>query len=135
MARADKIQHRDRTYAGARLGDARAFLQQAEISRELVEGDRRHTTAASSAILAGVAAADAACAYALGYVSSGAHDQAPKILARIDGSTKARGDLSRLLILKTSAQYAGQSLTERRSADAIARATRLIEFAEHLRRH
>lgn len=134
MAREDKTGAVDRTYAETRLGDARAYLQQAEISLRLVDGPRRNATVVSSAVLAGVAACDAACALALGMASAGAHDQAARLLARVSGSTRAVGDLSKLLAIKTAAQYTGKSMAERQATDAIARALRLVAFAESQRR-
>ncbi len=134
MARADKTRQVDRSYAETRLSDARAFLQQAEISLQLVDGPRRGSTAVSSAALAGIAASDAICTLALGMVSAGAHDQAVRVLTRVSGSTQAVRDLSKLVAIKTAAQYAGRSLSEREAGDAIARARRLVEFAESRRR-
>ncbi len=134
MAREDKTRAVDRTYAETRLGDARAYLQQADISLRLVEGPRRNATVASSAVLAGIAACDAACALALGMVSAGAHDQVVRLLARVSGSTRAVGDLSMLVAIKTAAQYTGKSMAERQATDAIARALRLVAFAESQRR-
>lgn len=134
MAREDKLRAVDRTYAETRLSDARAYLQQADISLRLVDGPRRNATVVSSAVLAGIAASDAACALAIGTVSAGAHDQAVRLLARVSGSTRAVGDLSKLVAIKTAAQYTGKSMAERQATDAITRALRLIAFAESQRR-
>lgn len=134
MTREDKTREVDRAYAETRLSDARAFLQQADISLQLVDGPRRNATVVSSAVLAGIAACDAACALALGMVSAGAHDQAVRMLARVSGSARAVGDLSKLIAIKTAAQYTGKSIAERRGTDAITRALRLIAFAESQRR-
>lgn len=130
MAREDKTRPVDRAHAENRLNDARAFLQQAEISLQFVDGPRRHATVVSSAVLAGIAACDAACALALGMVSSGAHDQAVRLLTHVSGSTKAVGDLSKLVAIKTATQYTGKSMAERQATDAITRAQRLVAFAE-----
>lgn len=134
MAKEDKTRVVDRAYADIRLNDARAFLQQAEISLQLVEGPRRDATVVSSAVLAGIAASDAVCAMVLGMVSVGAHTQAVRLLSRVSGSVKAVNDLSRLTAIKTAAQYTGKSMSERQTADAVARARRLLEFAESQRR-
>src|SRR6478672_3628052 len=104
MAREDKARTADRAFADTRLGDARAFLQQADISIELVEGPRRGATAVSSAVLAGVAAADAACAMSLGRISVGAHEHAVKLLSTVSGASRAVADLSKLMAIKTAAQ-------------------------------
>ena len=116
MAREDKTRVVDRTYAETRLGDTPAYLQQADVSRQLVDGPRRHATVVSSAVLAGVARRDAACALALGLVSAGAHAQALRVLlARVSGSTRAVGDLSKLVAIKAAAQYTGKSMGERQT--------------------
>jgi len=44
MAREDKTRAVDGSYAKTRLGDARAYLQQADISLQLVDGPRRNAT-------------------------------------------------------------------------------------------
>jgi hypothetical protein len=134
MAREDKTRTADRAFAETRLSDARAYLQQADISLELVEGPRRAATAVSSAVLAGVAAADATCVITLGRVSVGAHDQAVKLLSTVAGASRAVADLSKLMAIKTAAQYAGDSISERQARDAMTRARRLLEFAEAQRR-
>lgn len=134
MAREGKTREFARTDAETRLRKARAFLQQADISRQHVDGPERNTAVVSSAVLAGIAAADAVCGLALGMASAGAHDQAVKLLARVSGSTKAVGDLSRLVAHKTAAHYSEKSMTERQATDALRRAQRLIEFAESQRR-
>ena len=108
MAREDKTRSVDRAHAETRLNDARAFLQQADISLRLVDGPRRNATVVSSAVLAGVAACDAACALALGIVSTGAHDQAVRLLTRVTNSGKAVTDLSTLVSIKTAAQFRRQ---------------------------
>ena len=130
MAREDKTRPVDRAHAETRLNDARAFLQQADISLQFVDGPRRNAIVVSSAVLAGIAACDAACALALGMVSAGAHDQAVRLLTRVSGSTKAVGDLSKLVAIKTASQYTGKSMAERQATDAITRAQRLVAFAE-----
>lgn len=134
MAREVTTRSVDLAHAETRLSDARAFLQQADINLKLVEGPRRNATVVSSAVLAGIAACDAACALALGIVSAGAHDQAVRLLTRVSGSTGAVGDLSKLVAIKTAARYAGKSMAERQAIDAITRARRLVAFAESQRR-
>ena len=134
MAREDKTRAVDRAYAETRLSAARAFLQQADISLQLVEGPLRNATVVSSAVLAAIAASDAACALTLGMLPAGAHDNAVMLLASVSGSKRAVGDLSKLLALKTAAQYTGKSMAERQAVDAITRAQRLFAFADSQRR-
>lgn len=130
MTREDKTRT-FRMFVEVRLGDARAYLQQAAISLQLVDGPQRHATVVSSAILA---ACDAVCGMALGKVSAGAHDPATSLVVQVDGSSRAVADLSKLVSLKTAAQYAGRSQAERQATDAITRAQRLVAFAESQRR-
>lgn len=134
MARADKTRPADRALMETRLRDAHAFVRQAEISLELIDGPRRNATVVSSAVLAGIAAADAVCAAKLGCVAAGAHDQAGRTMRKVHGSAKAVADLSRLLAIKTASQYAGDSITDRQAGDAIVRARRLAAYAETHRR-
>lgn len=56
------------------------------------------------------------------------------LLARISGSTRAVGHLSKLIAIKTAVQYTGKSMAERQATDAITQALRLIEFTESQRR-
>jgi len=118
MAREDKTRAVARSYAETWLGDARAYLQQADISLQLVDGPRRNATVVSSGVLAGIAACDAACALALGMVSAGVHDQAARLLARVSDSARAVGDLSKLVAIKTAAHYTGKSMAARQATNA-----------------
>ena len=132
MAREEKTRAVDRAYAETRLSAARVSPAGGH-QPPLVEGPLRNATVVSSAVLAGIAASDAACALTVGMVSAGAHDQAVMLLARVSGSKRA-GDLSKLLALNTAAQYTGKSMAERQAVDAITRAQRLIAFADSQRR-
>src|SRR5699024_3015594 len=105
MTRQDKTRVVDKAYSATRMHDARAYLHQAQISLEHVQGARRYATVVSAAALAGMAAADVVCAGTLGRVSTGAHNQAAKLLATVYGSQKAQTDLTKLLGIKTGAQY------------------------------
>lgn len=134
MTRQDKTRDVDKAYAATRMNDAHALLQQAQVSLEAVDGTRRYATVVSAATITGIAAADVACALTLGKISVGAHGQATKLLAAVYGSEKARVDLSKLLRIKTGAQYVEKSVTERDATEAIKRAQRLIAFAESQQR-
>lgn len=132
MARQDRIRRASRHDGDVRLQQAEAFLEQAELSVDLIAGPGRGNAVVSSAVLAAIAAADAATAYTLAEVSGGAHDQATKLLGRVAGSTKAVSDLSRLLSLKTAAQYSSDTIRAREIDDALNRARRIIAFARSL---
>ena len=118
MAREDKTRAVDGTYAETRLSAARAFLQHADISLQRVEGLRRNATVVSSAVLAGIAASDAACDLALGIVSA---DASTKLSCCSIESVAAKGRWATCpsCSLKTAAQYTGKSMAERQAADAI----------------
>ena len=135
MARTDKETAIDRNFAVARLGAARAFLQQAEMSLEYVEGIHKFTTVVSSAILAGIAASDAACGFALGRISQGEHARASTLLKKITGGNPAATKFARLVAQKTPTQYTSTSTNEHSAHVAITHATFLIEFAESHERH
>jgi hypothetical protein len=90
--------------------------------------------AAALAVLAGIAAADAACCVALGQRSRGQdHRQATDLLRQVqpDGLTLAR-DLARLLDIKDGAHYGAVYVTGQKAAAAIKQARRLVEAAETL---
>lgn len=130
MARTDKERTVDRNFAVARLGAARAFLQQAEMSLDYVDGVYKFTTVVSSAILAGIAASDAACGFTLGRISQGEHVRASMLLKQIIDGSPAATKFTRLVAQKTPTQYLSSSPNERSAQVAIAHATFLIEFAE-----
>lgn len=67
----------------------------------LVDVPRRNGTVVSSAVLAGIAACDAACALALGMVSAGAHDQA--VSARTCGHSGLRAIMDGRTVAATPA--------------------------------
>ena len=91
--------------ARTRLSHARKFLEVAE----LVGGDgpEYSSVAAALAVLAGIAAADAACCKALGRRSRGQnHHQAEDLVREIaPGGTNAANNLRRLLDRKDQAHY------------------------------
>lgn len=97
-------------------------------------GVRVAAATVSAAVQAGIAAAAAACVFALGQISRGEHRSAERMLRQIADSDKAAADMSRLLAIKTMAQDAGGSISARVSYDALDRARRLVRFAERQRR-
>lgn len=119
---------------------AREFLEVAELVVDEKDQDASPvyaSAAASLAVLAGIAASDAACCKALQERSrSQNHRDAEQLLAQITpGGGKAAGDLRELLNLKDKAQYGFLKLTVAEVRKAMRRATRLVDFAaEVLRR-
>lgn len=121
-----------RQQARKRLQDARKFLEVAE----LVDDDPLQISSgvsASLAVLAGIAASDAACCSALGIRSRGQdHNEAADLLHRVAGSTDAVTALRRLLGLKSDAQYGLVFISPSKRTAALRQARRLVEFAEQV---
>lgn len=86
---------------------------------------------ASLAVLAGIAAADAACCSVLGLRSRGQnHDEAAELLERVVRSADAVRALQRLLSLKNEAQYGLISVSATRRNSALRQAAHVVAFAE-----
>lgn len=132
MARRDKEQAVDRTFALTRLDDARAYLQQAEFTLELADASRRNAAAASSAIQAGIAAADAACGLSMGVVSRGNHTSASTLLAQVPAARAVSTKLQRLVQMKSAVQYLATPVTDVQVRNAIVNARAILTFAESL---
>jgi hypothetical protein len=119
----------------ARLADARAQLQLAELAG--ADSSAAEIKAAiSSAVLAGIAASDAACCKALGRTNrSQNHRDAVALLAQVSpGGTDAAKELDRLLSLKDEAQYGFTSMTGQKLKQAVRRAKALVTHAEGVMR-
>lgn len=118
-----------------RLSRAKSFLEVATLTAD--ENDPAlefGAAAASIAILAGIAAADAACCFALGYRSrSQDHRDAEQLLARIEpGGKRAASSLRQLIGLKDSAHYGFVSVNAAELKRALRQADRLVAFAEEV---
>ncbi|HEY2181049.1 MAG TPA: hypothetical protein VGH09_05185 [Solirubrobacteraceae bacterium] len=90
------------------------------------------SVAASLAVLAGIAASDAACCKALGIRSHGQDDrEAAVLLAKVEPDGKqAAASLRRLLSLKDEAHYGLVDIGGNDLKAALRRAAILVEFAE-----
>lgn len=121
--------------ARTRLAQARKFLQVAElVASEDLESSL--SVSASLAVLAGIAASDAACCRALGRRSrSDDHRDAAALLREIypDGPRMAKALLA-LIDLKDAAHYGLTHITRRQLAAALRRASSLVELASHVGR-
>jgi hypothetical protein len=118
-----------------RLDQARAHLEVAELAADTNDPDLEYTSvAASIAILAGIAAADAACCAALGHRSrSDNHQDASDLLAQITPNGKAAAAKMRQLIsLKDSAHYGFLSISTAQLKQSMRHAEYLVEFAEEV---
>jgi len=87
--------------------------------------------AASLAVLAGIAASDAACCKALGRLARGQdHREATTLLGLVEpGGKQAATSLSRLLSLKDDAQYGLFDVGGQDLRSALRQARILLEFA------
>lgn len=117
--------------ARARLGDARAQLQFANLVEAGSAAEDMKATI-SCAVLAGIAAADAACCKALGQRSrSQDHRDAVKLLSQVSpGGPEASKALGRLLAMKGESQYGFHAVGGKRLGHAKQRAEALVAFAE-----
>jgi hypothetical protein len=120
--------------ARARLTHARRFLEVAELTAG--EGsDAQYTSpAAALAVLAGIAAADAACCKALGLCSRAQdHRQAADLVEQVTPSGKqAASSLRRLLSLKDEAHYGLFDVGGKDLQAALRQARALVTFAEEV---
>lgn len=121
--------------ARERLAHARSFLEVAELAADERDPDVRYTSvAASLAILAGIAASDAACCHELGERSrSQTHRDAEALLGEIEpAGNSAASNLRQLLDLKDTAHYGLISVTAAELKGAMRRAKKLVDFAERV---
>jgi hypothetical protein len=134
MARGDRTRPCDARQAKQRLARAKEFLEVAELVVDEKDADASPvyaSSAAALAVLAGIAASDAACCKVLQERSrSDNHRDAEQLLAQITpGGKKAAGDLRELLNLKEKAQYGFLQMTVPEVRKVMRRAGKLVEFA------
>ena len=134
MAAAGRTRSCDDNEARQRLDRAREFLEVAELVVDEKDQDASPvyaSAAASLAVLAGIAASDAACCKALQERSrSQNHRDAEQLLTRITpGGKKAAGDLRELLNLKDKAQHGFLKMRVSEVQKVMRRANRLVDFA------
>ena len=128
MARApSRPQPCDRGDALNRLAQAEAFLLAAELIADDENDEATPSVAASLAVLAGIAASDAACCARRGLRARGqSHAEAVELLSTVaPGGADMAKDLQRLLNRKDDSQY---GLTFVSAAEA----TRMVSWAKRL---
>lgn len=120
-----------RPQAATRLAHAHKFFDTAELVATDIEDEANASVAASLAVLAGIAASDAACCARLGRRSrSQDHHDAERLLAEIVPKGRdAAKDLRRLLDLKDAAQYGVMHVGAPELRSALRRAGALVRFA------
>lgn len=131
--RQPRVQVCGESQARQRLGHARSFLEVAELAADASDPSLEYgSVAASVAILAGIAAADAACCKELGQRSrSDNHHDAEVLLERITpGGKRAASLLRHLVDLKDSAHYGFISVTVPQLKRALRQSQQLVSFAE-----
>lgn len=117
----------DRRWARGRRDVGRKYLEVAE----LVESEDRQAVnvCVGLAVLAGIAAADAICASALGESYSGTdHAAAASLLERVDGDLGRK--LRSLIALKPAAHYGNTLLTPGQRLTALRAARALVDEAQ-----
>ena len=125
----------DQPQAQVRFGHAVKYREVAELVA--VEGDEdaaSASVAAGLAVLAGIAAADAACCAALGRRARGQdHRQAVSLLTDVQpGGAEAARQLERLLNVKDAAHYGAINVTSAELRRALRSAERLADFAKEV---
>lgn len=118
--------------ARIRAGQARAFLDTAELIVDLDDDLATPGVAAALAVLAGIAASDALCCKNLGRRARGQdHREATGLVAQVEPDGPALAKLlARLLEIKDSAQYGTVYLSVARARTAIRHAQRLTDATE-----
>jgi hypothetical protein len=121
--------------ARAKLVRAKKFLENADLIGDEADPDFM-SVAAATAVLAGIAASDAACCKALGRRSrSENHHDAENLIETITpGGEDAANALRRLLNLKDEAHYGFYPVGSQELKAAMRRAQKLIDFAEDVLR-
>ena len=119
-----------------RLDHARRFVDVAELVAGQGEDREYASVSAPLAVLAGIAAADAACCRALGRRSRGQdHHQAEELVAQVEpGGRQASNALRRLLDLKDEAHYGFFDVGGNDLQAALRQATALVKFADDVLR-
>jgi len=117
--------------AKTRLGHARAYLDVAEMVAEDDSDQSLRGVAAGLAVLAGIAASDAACCHALGHRSrSDNHRDAVALLKSIGSdAVNAANALGRLIDLKDKAHYGFSDVSTADRKKALTAARRVVDYA------
>jgi hypothetical protein len=121
--------------ARQRLAQAKSYLDVAELTADESDPSLEYGgVAAAIAVLAGIAAADAACCQALGRRSrSDNHHDAESLLEGITpGGKRAAGQLRKLIDMKDAAHYGFVSVNAAELKRSLRQAHQLVEFAESI---
>lgn len=128
-----KTQSCDTEKARKRLTDARAYYDTADLVGGDETDDALRGVAAGLAVLAGIAASDAACCERLKYRSrSQNHKDAVGVVKQIahPDAMKAATSLGRLIDLKDASHYGFTRVSTQHRKQALRNAKRVLDFAE-----
>jgi hypothetical protein len=131
--RRNRTQSCDKTDSHRRLAHARSFLDVAELTADEDDPSLEYASvAASVAVLAGIASADAACCAELGKRSRSENHRDAEALLReiVPGGKRAATRLSQLLSLKDTAHYGLIAVSAAELKRSLRQARQLVEFAE-----
>lgn len=135
VRRSNRTQPCSAREARSRRSHARKFLEVAEIAASELDQDPEYASAAASlAVLAGIAASDAACCKALGERSRSAdHHDAEALLRQIapGGAASAR-QLRKLIDLKDAAHYGFFDVVPVDLRKALRQARSLLNFTDNV---
>ena len=133
-SRKGRTQPCNRRDARTRQSHARKFLEVADLVASDTGGEESASVAAALAVLAGIAAADAACCAALQERSRGEdHHEAEALLKQITpGGSDAAKDLRRLINLKDQAQYGFFNVSGADVKKALRAAGKVVSFADEV---
>jgi hypothetical protein len=122
----------DRPEALARLAQAKKFAEVAVLCVEDESDETLAHVAAALSVLAGIAAADAACCTKLKQRSRGQnhHDAEDLVTTIYPGGANAAKDLRRLLNEKDNAHYGVMLVSRSTAQKMVTWAQRLIDFAD-----
>jgi hypothetical protein len=131
---AGRTQACSETDARTRLRHAQKFLEVAKLVADEGADVDYSSQSAALAVLAGIAASDAACCKALGRRSRGQdHREAAKLVERITpGGTTAANALRRLVNLKDEAHYGLFDVSGQDLKIALRQAEGLVAFADRV---
>jgi hypothetical protein len=129
--KAARTQNCGRAHAQTRLAHARKFLEVAELVGTERGLEESVSCAAALAVLAGIAASDAACCARLGRRSRGQdHVDAADLLEQIEPEGKnAAKALRELIAIKDRAHYGLINISQPSFTGAMRRARDLVDFA------
>jgi hypothetical protein len=123
--------------ARLRLGQARSFLEVAELTADVSDPSLEYgSVAVSVAILAGIAAADAACCQELGKRSRSEnhHDAEARLEQITPRGKRAASQLRQLIDIKDTAHYGFINIGASQLKRSLRQAQHLVAFAEEIMR-